>query len=700
MDDLFQRALTEGAAEQSLRGVLCTDFPLYAASLQAQNVLAFIYLKNMTNYLIKNDPSAVRYITSHRRQLTNLIYTSSAQNFEILLSFYDALSVSGYLWPEFCRDVAQNLSAASARTVRVYSVVFRRYEVLKGSEELYLEINDNIELLKDRLFGRILDQASFSQVENVDELLNIFYFLIYQDIHPYFESNMDRFFLCFGTVFERSSKALRRIFVLCISKYSDCVDVYGILRLCLGRPEMDAVIVQILKRRDFPRLRGYYEQLAAHVLQKRGKPQDLSDDPLGYTRSALCGPRDEILAVLENTEFKRILFGSFPGSFADTFRNDVSPCLERPGIPAEMSVLELERLIDVCAQLKTPVKIESVISCCSSTPEGQLLLFTCVRYLLVLGQRVALDPLLAETHPSCAYIVMHYLSEEKGLRPSQRDAEIALRHLNDEYSSRLLFLTVRASTVSASPLGDRCLGIDRALIETCGAERGGAVSLDCVKIDHARILGGILGFLYNLREVGNTLPYFYLFDTLGLLASSTNYMQLLKLANHILTRGTEELYHLCFYLLSLLVKFGFDASGLLEIIRARQDLWAEDTLVLPMCCLLAALDKGAERTFVHALIDYLLQKKSSAAYFLIARTTYPVPEIPDAEERLCVGVYRRGEIDLSHVRENYISPRNVRKVVKALFFAGLGGETFVRRNLRNYCGDRNIPYSVCEEFGI
>jgi hypothetical protein len=695
MEKMFQQALSDSSVEQSICKILCTDFPFYYSSLKSQNVLSFIYLRNMTNYLIKTNTSAVQYIASHHEQLLGLIYSSTEQNFAILLTFFEALSLSGHLWPSFYRDVALRIQTDFARSVKVYASVFRRYEVLKGSSQLHMEISDNIDLLKEPLFAHMLDHGHVAA--NVDDLLTIFYYLIYQDIHPFFENNMDKFCVYFDSIFGTHFNSLYKIFSLCIAKYSDCVDIYKILELCVAKKDTDAIIVQILKKREFGKLRSYYGDIAAYVLRKRNSAEELLDDPLRLTRKAVLGRKDEILAILDNEDFKHVLLSKFPASFHAFVGLRDGHVYERYPPHTRDLLLELERLVEICMSLRIPISVQQLLHC-EGTPEGQLLFFRVVEYLLATPQDVDLSPALAETHPHCAYIVMHYLTV-KHFRVKKENVDLALKYMRDEYSTRLIFMSVRHSVQNTFPLGENALGIRRALDELGGKDSHKSLKPPA-EINTEKIAEEIVKYLYSTKEVGNVVPYFYLFDALGLLASHANYVLLLRLTNHILMSGTEELFHLCFYLLALLAKFNFDATGLVETITKRRDLWEEDALVFPLCCLTASLADRIEKTFVHDLISHLLQAKKSAAYFLIAKTGHPVPEIADVEEELFVKVHRGIAVDLDYFRKNYVSARNTRKAVKALCMLGLSNDEIVRKNLANYKDDANVPFFICEQFGM
>lgn len=694
---MFQQALSDSSVEQSICKILCTDFPFYYSSLKSQNILSFIYLRNMTNYLIKTDAAAVQYIASHHAQLLDLIYTSTDQNFVILLSFYEALSISSHLWPGFYRDVALSMQTDFARSMKVYAAVFRRYEVLKASSQLHMEISDNVQLLKEPVFANMLAPSSIA-VACVDDVLTIFYCLIYQDIHPYFENNMDKFFLYFDSIFSTHFAGLYKIFSLCISKYADCVDIYKILELCITKKDTDVVIIQIVKKRELGRLRAYYNDIAAYLLRKRNNAEELLDDPIRFTRNAVLGRKDDMLAALDNDEFRHALLSKFPASFRAIM--DTHGVGEACIPQTREHLLEFERLVEICMSLKTPINVQTLLLRSSSSAEGQLLFFRAVEYLLATSQYVELDPSLAETYPHCAYILMHYLTAEKHFRVRRDGVELALKYMRDEYSTRLIFMTVRHSVQNTFPLGECVLGIRKALDEIRSENKRAAPKLYGSEINTDKVMEEIVKFLYSTKEVGNITPYFYLFDTLGLLASHANHISLLRLTNHILMSGMEELFHLCFYLLALLVKFNFDAAGLVETITNRRDLWEEDMLVFPLCCLTASLVDKIEKTFVHDLINHLLPAKKAAAYFLIAKTSYPVPEIADAEEELFVKVNRGIAVDIDYFRKNYASARNVRRVVKALCMLGLGRDEVVRKNLANYKDDTNVPQFICEQFGI
>lgn len=685
MEDLFQKALGDAHAEQALCSILCTNFPLYHTELQAQNVLAFIYLKNMASYLMKTNVPAVEYITSHGPMLVNLIYTASDQNFEILLLLFESLSTNSHLWPSFYKEVAECIPQNFHRSVRTFAVVFRRYEVLKAAPALHKEISDNIELLRDPLLSILLNTKHTTPEESVDDLLAMFHSLIFQDIHPYFEDNMDKFFVYLDSVFACHPAPVYRIFSLCITKYSDCVDIYRILHLCLNRTDADTVIAQIVRKREFARLRSHYGDIAEHVLGKRNSAEALTSDPLLFTRKALVGAaRDEVLAVVGTEEFKSILLERVPTHLRALLGlSSNSRCTD---------AFEAERIVEIALALRLQLRIETALACCDASPGGQLLLFTCVRYLLATGTRAQIDASLADSHRACAHIVMHYLAENPV--PNAKSVALAMRHLGDEFGSRLLFVSVRYGVERRrGPLSEASLGIEQALHRMRGTPLPKRMD-----IRGEDVLDGILRFVYSTQEVASARPFFYLFDTLGLLCTRENCVKLLELSNFVLTAGIEELFHLNFYLLALLVKFGFDTTGIRNAVQ-NGELWQEDALVLPLSCLVAALAGAGESALARSAADFLLPRHRDAACLLMAHTGVPVVDAGDEENVLFVRAHRRLPVDIRYFRENYASTRNVRKVVKALCIVG-GAEDAVQKNLPNYRDDENVPFSVCEEFGL
>lgn len=755
MDDLFQKALSDNSAEKPICEILCNNFPLYCTSLQSQNMLAYFYLRNMTSYLLKTNTSAVEYITSHHELLVNLIYEATEKNFEVLLSFYEIISLNGFLWPTFYQEILQHLASNFSKSVKVYATVFKKYETLKASSELYKEINDNIELLKFPLFSNFLNPNYFLSIRNSEDLINIFYYLIYQDIHPFFENNIEKFFLYFDQTFEKHANCLYKIFNLCISKYSDCVDIYKILVLCLSKPNTDSVLIQIIKRREFARLKGYYGQIANYILNKKNSVDEFSSDPLRHTRNSLKNiKKDELLNALGNLEFKIVLFSFMPeyyrkyifvnqegeNHYNGKLNNDLLHQGHKKADEDELSIiknviegkeddslfgksfkanpgfiLELERLVEISTVLRFKLNVKPIFFYCDDSIEGQFLLFRSIIYLLKMGSFFEFKTPLAYSHRYCSYILMHYFSEHFELKID--NVNLALQHLKDEYSAKLLFLNVRRSlklnSAISGPFSETMLGIDQIFQKTFFKNsenhlcKNGfyyckdAEILEKNKFDYELIAQKVSEFVCSSIDIINVQPYFYLFDVLGLIASPRNYISLLKLSNQVLTSGVEELFHLNFYLLSILVKFGFDTTGLLSIIH-NKDFWSENTLIFPLCCLTVSVINKIEKTFLYDIIEYLLSFRRDAAYFLIAKSDYPLHkiEIEDSEEEIFIRASRKMHFSLEYLEKNYLTTKNVRKLVKALLLLDFKDNESLMRNLENYKDDPSIPYSVCEEFGL
>lgn len=123
--------------------------------------------------------------------------------------------------------------------------IFLKYRDMPRSNQLFSEIKNNIQKM-------ILVFTNFLKDPNpVDiELLSIFYSLVYQDIHSFFEDNIDQFFNACYILYPYDSNTIHNIFELFISKYQELTNLEIIINtLCTkGNTNDMFIIVKIITK--------------------------------------------------------------------------------------------------------------------------------------------------------------------------------------------------------------------------------------------------------------------------------------------------------------------------------------------------------------------------------------------------------------------------------------------------------------------
>lgn len=94
--------------------------------------------------------------------------------------------------------------------------IFLKYRDMSRSNQLFYEIKNNIQKMIP-IFTNFLKEPNPVDIE----LLSIFYSLVYQDIHGFFEDNVDQFFNICYILYPYDSNNIHNIFELFISKYQE-----------------------------------------------------------------------------------------------------------------------------------------------------------------------------------------------------------------------------------------------------------------------------------------------------------------------------------------------------------------------------------------------------------------------------------------------------------------------------------------------
>ncbi|KAM0686815.1 hypothetical protein COBT_001956 [Conglomerata obtusa] len=247
----------EGAEE--LKGLLLKD-----------HSLSFIFLKSVVKKLVlQNNFYLIRSIIKDEIFLQRVL-SASRVNFNMLLAFFEILSVNDVLDGDFYLFVSKvnnsynvdNIILNNAKNdvlelwLSVLVSCFRKYEICVRSNNLYTEITQNVSL-----FGPLILHLLSSNLY-LESSLKIFYSFVFQDVPSFFESHSEdvNTFLCsiYASHHELRDLVLQ-ILELYVLKYSEMIDfprLLGVLvssleqkRMCDISIKEVLLLVNIVKRK-------------------------------------------------------------------------------------------------------------------------------------------------------------------------------------------------------------------------------------------------------------------------------------------------------------------------------------------------------------------------------------------------------------------------------------------------------------------
>lgn len=667
------------------------------ALLEAGNGMVFAYIKMRCKEWIEQ-PARIRMLHVFKENLFALIFSCSETNFAILNSFLETLYLHNCAW----EDLVPLLCARPGeRSMRVMDHLFNKYRTSPRSDSLYTEIIRNIELTQD-LFSR-----AYFEAESVDRsLLRMFYSLTCQDIHPFFEKNVDRFFNAFCILFR--SKELQQdiceIFNLFISKYPECVDVTRVLGALLTNITAFeylkySVLLNVVKRKNYQALVKFSAALANAVRMgaciSETEMEEMKRDTLLYSANLLRGYDVNRGLVVEIVgHLRKVLGEEWIGSL-------VSFEISTP--------MDEERLIFLCIALRlvTEDMTRRCIAIVRNSGAGHLGVVA-FRYLLLLDEYTEIDlGYVSRDHPASflaiAYLTRHietcrmplkaYSLCGKRYSSAMDDAGGLEYHrgimnklvyflrgdIEDEFSSKLVQRIVRTDTRVATP--------------------------------------EVVAFLQeytesNVRNINSPQAYVLLLDVQGIIFLSTgDSSYALGLVQTILAEEIFEAYLSAFFLLAVIVLCSAGSfSSVMDIIK-QETLWKTKELLPGLVCLSIALFRTGHcgREQMRYIVTYLSGISEHHAC-LVLNAMSEDGRRDDVEEAfvLATTLHQNGLLDAeayadvysrstAYFLENFISKKNVRRVLRAL---QPGDRAVVEEKNRHNMGHENMPFSAIVAFGL
>ncbi|ELA41148.1 uncharacterized protein VICG_01847 [Vittaforma corneae ATCC 50505] len=262
----------------------------FISSLKRNNTLSIIFLKNYVQRWIDSNTLQNFYSEEFITFLIQCCIEGviSNSNWVHVADFLEVLS-NNYLISEQTVQLLIDRRVENQRVFILIDSVFKKYTVHPRSNRLFAEINRSIEMFfpvfvelfftpaiideVDKAYQEVLVSAQRVMLGESNELihttlkarfdtdqeyiLSIFYSLTYQDIHPYFEDNIQHFLKIFFILFNQNQIIVNQIFDLFISKYPEITN-FDLIILTLSRIDtLDGLIVNTLTNafnysRSFP----------------------------------------------------------------------------------------------------------------------------------------------------------------------------------------------------------------------------------------------------------------------------------------------------------------------------------------------------------------------------------------------------------------------------------------------------------------
>ncbi|KAM0671542.1 Exportin-2 [Ordospora colligata] len=685
------------------------------ALLKSGNEIAFTYMKMKCKEWC-NIPERVVMMHSMKNELFSLIFESSELNFGILCFFFETLYFQGAEW----NGLVQELCARhDRRCLKILNHMFNKYRTCTQSNELYTEIIENIELCR-----AIFSKAYFESISEDENVLGMFYSLIFQDIHPFFEDNADKFMASFCALFRKHilQKEICEIFNLFVTKYAECIDmtrILGVLLVTITRFDRlkYSVLLNIAKRKEFSVLSKFSDALCnavkigAYLSPK--EIEEMNEDALLYTRNLLKGYDMNREMVIELIGHLRKVFGE---CWCESL---VSVDVTGP--------MDEERLVFLCMGLRMCSRevIDRCIVIISTSSVPPYLGAIAFRYLLMVQEYSSVDPrYISRMHPA-SFLAIEYLSR-------MIDADEFLRSL-DTYSKE----HISSGYGACERLGgtEYYKAILDKLIEFIS---GGAEDEISCKLIHriarmniSLITPEAMKFVDDLIErsilsINSPQGYWYLLDVKGIaLMRYGDDGSVTEIVQRVLSEEIFEIYAPSFFLLGVLVcQSPSDFSSVVEIIK-QESLWKTKELVLSMVCLTICLfERGyCSKEQVRYIVEYLLETNAHQAYVLLCGTIvgeehlmWIKGENVDEEFVLATLLSKKGVMTIDMYRdvyirsvkyfeENFVSKQNARRVLMGLRYGkdmlreDESARCIIEKNKRNL-GYENVPFSTMITFGI
>lgn len=678
----------------------------FLSLLKSNNVIAFTYMKMKIKEWATSF-QRMEMLAVHQSIFFELVDSCSSQTIELYCDTLEIMSLKDVIWPDFIDFLVQK---DTPRTFRVLNSLFKKFRILKRSDKLYIEIISSI-MKTSGLFTRYYLNSS-DPLKDIN-LLEMFYSLVYQDIHPFFEDNSSKFFASFVVLYKSKElqNVLSEIYNLYILKYPECIDMTQILGSVLNSiTKYDYIKYQILlnitRRKNVHALTKFKDvvitaiQLGATLTDK--EKDEMNENTLEYTRNILKNQDNYRGMVSEIIEHCKSMFGEVWCSKLLSSTTD-SEML----IFLHLSLkFKDERVLRECKAITSNINSEVYLSVIA------------LRYLIFNLEYNFVDSgYISSSHPGrylAIYILKRFFDQQFSVE------DVFLRSVG--YSTRPL------KNISPSDLGVMVVSIVKFIVTNIEDEYSSSLLLSFIKYDASYMTKPLYNSFVeyiktNILNVNSMISFGYLLDILGLIyLKDKDDTVILEISDIILQEDIVDMYSSVFHLLALVVKMSTkDLSGLLQIISLEK-LWSTKELRLSMICLTSSLFiKGyCSKEQLDYIVNYLASINKYYSYLLIdnSLTNVNIPEDQDVEEIFINSTVlaKNRTLDLErykplyykgveYLMSNFITRKNVRRVLRALIVGSkmVGSGEYVseiiKKNSINI-GYENVPLSTFLAFNV
>lgn len=623
-----------------------TDF---SNLLKQNDHMAYVYLKQNVNE-ISRDPRLAAYVALDF--LIFLVSSVSRSRRHLLCEYIDGLSNSNLIEESFLKW------AMDREELDVLSAIFRKYTYSVRSDQLFVEIGRNIQLMEpmlsrvyfDGLSGAVHPEAGPPRPLRSEYplfyskyLLEALYSFLFQDIHPFFEDNADKLFQVFFILYDDSDcrSVVVQLYDLFITKYPDCTNFEQVVSSLTRSDEMVPLELQILARAYEYRPVGGH--LILSLLQRILRFELDGDGSETYTQEMLRG-----VDIRHGCTHRliRVLNYSINGGI----------CMH----------LEGEQRIFAATVLK--LRDDSITQYCSNivndrrSAAGLSIAFSAFHYLITMKEFFGFSQEYLTT--PVRFIAMKYLSlymeridtfhqSAMGLVEKQPSPApwatlplaLELARAGDVFSVELLFWLVRTNeSLCSHELYDE---LTRVLEK-----------VEKMAMQPLRFYFDVY-FILIIRLTGRCKDN-------PALSPQFNYN--VKLIEKIMTMEIVELYEYCFYYISLLLAEDALSSEVVLNILQQDAIWGQKQWHPSLVCMLMAAYFKGVITDLHIMAvssvlspychTVLMNKTVCAA----GRTSAPVKRPEDAQEVYLL----TGACDRNWFLSSFMDKKYVRLVLKKM----------------------------------
>lgn len=645
-------------------------FEDFLVTIKDNYTLSIIVLKNYVQSWIESKTLCMYYSDEFIGTIINLSITNTLnRNSQVLLSeYFHILSTNCLVSENILKSLIDN------KLFILIDGVFRKYTLLSRSDALYTEIIRSVNMFfpvfqhyffspsviqeVEAAYQLVIIEAK-KTLENFDVstikpslkstinhefeyLLNIFYSLTFQDIHPLFEDNCIYFFKLFFVLFDQNQEIINKIFNLFISKYPEICN-FDLITLTLCRMNcLEGLSVNTLTQAVS--YSSTYSNVVIAFLQKT-LDTEIDDDWLTETQNIVRGndvKRGFVHRLIRQINPNPFLFRKEAMFF-------VASILKVKDVNL---ILEAQKAIsDISVKNHTPLS--------SYSNNTQLsIAFSAFRYLLNIKEYVDIDT-------SCLYTDLKFMGL-KYLCSSMRSKEDVHKKI---LYNKLVESTISHSSALESPNVDanghiqipilykRALEIFPMHYDEFSSE----LIFRIVKSYPAYITEDLYNTLrFHLQKVMqiSSISLSFLFEILYECAIRLNKFDF-SIVETIFKEESLETYNLCFFYLSILTSLGYVRKEIVFQILGQDAIWQyKDCHPGLACLLLAAYNKGfVNKEQMQGSVGVF---EGFDKIFLYSKGGFELPlDTLSVEERYLV----LGILDTNWLVENFMNKKYARAVV-------------------------------------